>query len=69
MLLRLNPGSRLTFEAMKINDEVWMPRQAYIRGEGRLALLKKINLELLVRWEKYRKFQSDSRIVAVSEPE
>jgi hypothetical protein len=68
-MLRLNPGTNLQFEARKINGELWMPHHAYVRGNGRLALLKKLNLEMEARWDNYRKFQTESRIVSSSEPQ
>jgi hypothetical protein len=67
MLLRLYPGTRLAFEAVKAGGEVWMPGHAFVRGNGRLALLKKIDVEVESRWDNYRKFQTESRIVAAGE--
>jgi hypothetical protein len=67
VMLRLHPGTRLEFEAVKAGGEVWMPSHAFVRGNGRLALLKKLNLEIESRWDNYRKFQAESRIVEVSE--
>jgi hypothetical protein len=63
MLLRVHPGTRLLFEGIKAGGEVWMPKHAYVRGNGRLAMLKKLNLEIELNWDNYRKFQTDSRIV------
>ncbi len=63
MLLRVYPGTRVEFEARKVGDEVWMPEKAYLRGDARLALVKRMNLEVNVQWEGYRKFQVESRIV------
>ena len=68
LLLRLQPGSRLRFEQERVQDEIWMPHHAWIRGVARLALVKKFNVELEMRWENYRKFQTDSRILATDSP-
>lgn len=69
VMVRLHPGTRLEFETVKVGEEVWMPSHAWVRGNGRLALLKKINVEIDSRWDNYRKFQADSRTVAVGEPQ
>jgi hypothetical protein len=63
-LLRVAKGTRIAFEAERVGGEVWMPSHAFIRGEARVAAVKKFNLELDVRWSDFRKFSTDSRIVA-----
>lgn len=62
-LLRVARGTRLSFEAERVGGEMWMPSHAYIRGEARVAAVKKLNLELDVRWSDFHKFSTDSRIV------
>lgn len=61
-LVRLGRGSRLEFEQMKVNDEVWMPRRIWYEGSGRLALLKTLRAGGEITYDKYRKFQSDSEL-------
>lgn len=67
VLLRIHPGMKLTFEQTRVQDEVWMPQRAWLRGSARVALLKKINGEMLVTWDNYRKFQAESRVVSVAQ--
>lgn len=67
MLLRLHPGTRLTFEQRRMHDDVWLPLRASVRGFARLALIKKFDIEIDTRWENYRRFSSDSRVVETSE--
>jgi hypothetical protein len=67
MIARLYPETRLTFEAIKVNDEIWMPGHAYVRANGRVALVKKLNMEMEARWDNYRKFQTESRVIAATE--
>jgi hypothetical protein len=67
-LLRLAPGSELTFERVRINDEVWLPKSAEVKIAAKLALIKTVRLELSVAFSDYKKFQTDSRILDVSEP-
>ncbi|MCC6591197.1 MAG: hypothetical protein IT168_31215 [Bryobacterales bacterium] len=69
MLFKLYPGTRLTFEQVKVNDDVWLPRKAHIRGFARVAMVKKYDLEIETHWEDYRRFSADSRVVATAEPE
>ncbi len=67
MLLRLYPGTRLTFEQRRLHGDIWLPLRANIRGFARLALVKKYDIEIDTRWENYRRFSSDSRVVETSE--
>jgi hypothetical protein len=67
VLARLNPGTTLAFEQQRVQGEIWMPRQVRSRVNAKLALLKNFNLDVLVTYSNYRKFQSDSRIVETSE--
>jgi hypothetical protein len=62
-LLRVAAGTRLQFEARRVQGEVWMPERAYMRGQARVAGVKKYDMELTVGWSGYKRFQTDSRIV------
>jgi hypothetical protein len=63
-LARLSPGARLEFEQTRVNDEVWLPKRMWMRGAGRIGLLKKLAMEEEITWSDYRKFQAESRIVS-----
>jgi len=39
ILVRLAKGSRATFEATRVNDEVWLPKQITLDGSARLLLV------------------------------
>ena len=62
-LLRVAPGGTLHFEQTRVNDEIWLPSSIVVRGEARLALIKKLRAELDFRYSAYQKFQTDSHIV------
>ncbi len=64
-LLRVARGTRVTLESERVGGEVWMPSHVYLRGDARVAALKRFNLELDVRWSQFRKFSTDSRIVTL----
>jgi hypothetical protein len=64
-IARLNPGAKLVFEQTRVNDEVWLPKREVVSGAGRVGLVKKIAAEQEVTWNNYRKFQVDSKVVAV----
>ncbi len=68
-IARLAKGSHLSFEQVRVNDEVWLPKAASVTATARLALVKKLNLEQSTTWSNYRKFQTDSRITAATEVE
>lgn len=62
-LLRLYPGAKLEFEQTRLGDQVWLPLQARIRGEGRLALVKRYDIEIETKWENYRRFSAESKVM------
>jgi hypothetical protein len=66
-LFRIAPGGAFTFEQKRVNDEVWLPTHILIRGDARLAYLKKIHGEIEITYRDYKKFQTDSKIVATEE--
>ncbi|MBZ5605863.1 MAG: hypothetical protein LAO79_26490 [Acidobacteriia bacterium] len=66
-LFRISPGGRILFEQTRVNDEVWLPAHAQFHIDGRLGYIKTLHSEVELNYSDYRKFQTDSRIVA-SEP-
>ena len=62
-LFRVAPGTTLNFEQVRVNDEIWLPSAMRMRGDARLALLKKLRAEVDVQYRDYRKFQGDSRFI------
>lgn len=66
-LLRIQPGFRFTFEQAWVNGEAWLPAKAHVKGKAKIAGLKTMSFELDTMYRDYKKFQTDSRIVAESE--
>lgn len=66
-LARVGAGTHLSYEMMRVNDELWVPKDVSLKASARLALLKKVNVEQQVTFSEYRKFQTDSRIVSVGD--
>jgi hypothetical protein len=62
-LARLNPGAKLVFEQTRVADDLWLPKRIYMKGAGRLGLIKRIAMEQEIAWSNYRRFQVDSKIV------
>ncbi len=68
VLARISPGTKIQIEQLRVNDEIWAPSHIRIRLDARLALLKKFRKEIEISYTDYKKFQTDSRVVAVSGP-
>lgn len=66
-LLRIQPGFHFTFEMTRVNDQVWLPRHGWLKGAAKVGLLKTFRMELDMHYSDYRRFQSDSRILAGTE--
>jgi hypothetical protein len=63
VLVRLAKGGHLTVENARVNNEVWLPKSAMLRGSIRIALVKVLRGEINYSFSDYKKFQTDSRIV------
>jgi len=64
---RLNPGTLFTLQQVRVNDEIWLPKRIFVSAQARLLLFKKLSSELDVTFSDYKKFLSDSRIVATEQ--
>ncbi len=64
VLARLEKGARLTMEKTKVNDELWMPVKMKVDFDARLALFKKMKVDLQIDYTNFRKFQSESRVLS-----
>jgi hypothetical protein len=63
-LVRLDSGARIYFDETLVNDEVWLPQHIWVAASARLGLFKKLRVEEDTTYTKYRRFQTDSRIIA-----
>lgn len=64
---RLQKGAHISFEQIRVNDEVWMPKRAFIRFDARVALLMRVAGEQEITWRDYRKFRADSTFVPLAD--
>ena len=67
-LVRVGKGTHLVIEQTRVNNEVWLPREVLLTAAARILLVKGFNRELAFTFSDYKKFQVDSRVVAVAEP-
>jgi hypothetical protein len=65
-LARLNPGASLIFEQTHVADDLWLPRRIFMKGTGRLGLIKKIAMDQEITWSGYRRFQVNSKVVPLA---
>ncbi|HKW97738.1 MAG TPA: hypothetical protein VJN43_08375 [Bryobacteraceae bacterium] len=63
-LLRLDPGAHIGMDQTRVNDEVWLPKRVAIHASARIGFIKSLRIEQDVAYRNFRKFQTDSRIVA-----
>jgi hypothetical protein len=68
LVLNIHKGFSFSFQTIKVNDEVWLPKAIDGRGEARILLLDHIDGHLHVDTSDYRKFRSTSKIVGESAP-
>jgi hypothetical protein len=54
-LVRMAKGSHIVIDAEHVNNEVWLPTRAVLRGSVRIALIKVIRGEVIFTFGKYKK--------------
>lgn len=64
VIARLEKGAHFNAERTKINNEAWLPVRITGGGAGRIALVKKLRLEFESTSRNFRKFSSESRLIA-----
>ncbi len=62
-LAKVSKGSTMKFEQVRVNDEIWLPKQVLVQAHAR-ALLKHISFDLDVEYSDYRRYQTDSRVIS-----
>jgi hypothetical protein len=67
ILARVAKGAAIRIEQVRVNDEVWLPRRIDIAANARIALFKVWRGRLEYTYDKYRKFQAESRVVPATE--
>jgi hypothetical protein len=67
VLARIHKGTRLVYEQIRVNDEVWLPRYLNFKLDARIALFKGYNEEAEQTYRDYRKFRTGARVVGVGE--
>ena len=63
VLVRMAKGGHLLLENERVNQEVWLPKRAAVKGSVRIALVKMLRGEISITFSDYKKFQTDSRLV------
>jgi len=66
-VLRIPAGAKISFSQMRVNDEVWLPKQIHVRADAKLALLKTFRADIDVAYSNYRKFRAESQVIEVEE--
>lgn len=60
LLAKLNKGSTFAFERRKINGEIWLPVKVDILINGRLLLLKGLNMREVIEYSEHKKYTVDT---------
>ena len=62
LLAKLQTGSTLSFERRKVNNEIWLPVRAETSINGRLLLLKGLNMREVTEFSDHKKYSVDTTI-------
>jgi hypothetical protein len=66
-LIRVAKGAHITMEQLRVNNEVWLPKRIALQGSARLFFVKGLHMDIDISFSDYKKFQTDSRVVATGE--
>jgi hypothetical protein len=67
VLARIHKGTHILFEQIRVNDEVWLPKQVAIHLDARVALFKAYDEDIHLIFRDYRKFRTDTKVTVVGE--
>jgi hypothetical protein len=67
VLAKLNKGATFTLEKERFGDEIWLPSLAEINLSVRVLLVKGINVNQLVRYYDYHRFETEVKDAKVDE--
>jgi hypothetical protein len=67
VLARIHKGTRVTYEQLRMNDEIWLPQHLTYKFDARVALFKGYNIDGEQTYRDYKKFRTSSKIVGIGE--
>ncbi len=67
VLARIHKGTHIVFQQIRVNDEVWLPKQVEIHLDARVALFKAYDEDIELIFHDYRKFRADTKMTVVGE--
>jgi hypothetical protein len=67
VLAKLKKGATFTMEKERVGDEIWLPSLAEIDLSVRVLLVKGINLNQVIRYSDYRRFETEVKDAKVDE--
>jgi len=67
VLARVHKGTHILFEQIRVNDEVWLPKQVEIHLDARVALFKAYDEDIELTFHDYKKFRADTKMTVVGE--
>jgi hypothetical protein len=60
LLGKLNKGSRISAERLKVNDEIWLPSRVEVFVNARVLMLKGFNFREIVEYSDHKKFNVET---------
>jgi hypothetical protein len=67
ILARIHKGTRVTFEQVRMGDDVWLPKHVTYKLDARVALFKGYNVDGDQTYRDYKKFRTSTKITGMGE--
>jgi hypothetical protein len=62
LFARIGKGSTLSFQRRKVNGEAWLPARMEVRPKARVALIKRIDADIVSEYGDYKKYTVETAI-------
>lgn len=66
VIARMDRGARFQIERTRLSDSLWATGRVQVNFDARIALVKRMKMDIDITYSDYRKFQTDSRIVSTA---
>jgi len=67
-LARVNPGTHILFEQIRVAEGIWLPRHIEIKADAKILFLKNYQMQEVITYSEYRPAQPSQVVAERREP-
>jgi len=65
IVARIQKGTHIHVEQIRVNEEVWLPQYVQFHVDARIALLKSLRMDVEQTYQDYKKFRTDTKVTVI----